>query len=539
MKLKFLFSFLIAGAAVASAQGFKDGVQYYRADQPEEAEIILTRTLSEPSTDISTAKYYLGQIAVQGKKFDLAKKLFEEGIAANPENGFNYVGLGELALSQGNASAAADFFKQARQYGKKDAVMITDIARAYYNADPEKYAKDIEKTLKDAKKANKNCPAIYILEADMLAPKSAGDAAGYYEMAMSLDPEVEHPEAYVKYARTYFPVSSKFAIEGIKRLVELRPQSALAQRELAEKYYDNEQFGLAAEQYGKYIQNPNHFKRDETRYALLLFFSKKYDESLALTRKLLAEDPNNFYMKRLEFIDLAAMEKNEEAAEKGAKFIASKGEFTPNDLTTYGDVLLRLGQDSLAMVQYESAVKLAPDRPDLLETLSEAYTSAKMYDKAVDAQLRYIEANPEHSTNDLMVLARRYQNAAATTDMEDPRRAEYVKKGTEVLNIVNERVPGNYQVLITKARMQLIGNNNEINEESLPTFLEVLAALDADPDNATKRKNDYSFILNSLGKYYLSQKDIDNTRLYFGRMLEINPDNADLRTFVESLTPDK
>lgn len=539
MKLKFLFSFLIAGAAVASAQGFKDGVQYYRADQPEEAEIILTRTLSDPATDISTAKYYLGQIAVQGKKFDAAKKFFEEGIAANPENGFNYVGLGELALNQGNPSAAADFFKQARQYGKKDAVMITDIARAYYNADPEKYAKEITKTLNDAKKADKNCPAIYILEADMLAPTSVGDAAGYYEMAMSLDPEVDYPEAYVKYARTYFPVSRKFAIDGIKRLVELRPQSALAQRELAEKYYENEQFGAAAEQYGKYIQNPNHFKRDETRYALLLFFSKKYDESLALTRKLLAEDPANFYMKRLEFVDLAAMEKNEEAAEKGAAFIASKGEFTPNDFTTYGDVLLKLGQDSLAMVQYESAVNLAPDRADLLETLSEAYTAAKMYDKAVEAQERYIAANPEHATNDLMVLARRYQNAAATTDMNDPRRAEYVKKGTEVLNVVNERVPGNYQVLITKARMQLIGNNNEINEESLPTFLEVLAALDTDPENATKRKNDYSFILNSLGKYYLAQKDLDNTRLYFGRMLEINPDNADLRTFVESLNPDK
>lgn len=535
MKIKLFFSFLIAGASIASAQGFKDGVEYFRADQPEEAEIILTRTLSDPATDQSTAKYYLGQIALQGKKNDLAKKLFEEGIIANAQNGYNYVGLGALALAQGNDGAANDFFKQARQYGKKDATMLADIARAYYNTDPTKYAKEIQKTIAEAKKANKNCPAVFILEADMLAPTNVGDAAGYYEMAMNADPNVEHPEAYVKYARTYFPVSRQYAINGIKRLNELQPNSALAQRELAEKYYENDQFTLAAEQYGKYIQNPNHFKRDEQRYVGLLYFGSKYDQSLALARKILSEDPDNFYMKRMEFLNLAALQQNEDAAEKGAAFTALKGEFTPNDFTTYGEVLMALGQDSLAVAQYEAAVNLDPKRASLLSTLSDAYTSAKMYGKAAEAQERYIAANPDYATNDLMVLARRYQNAAATTPVEDPKRAEYVKKGLETLDIVDQRVPGNYQVLVTKARLQLIGDDNNVTDQSLPTFVEVLSVLDADPDNATKRKNDYSFVLNSLGKYYYGKKDIDNARLYFGRMADLFPENTDLRTFVDSL----
>lgn len=535
MKIKFLFSLLLAGSAVASAQGFKDGVEYFRADQPEEAEIILTRTISDPATDLSTAKYYLGEIALQKGKLVEAKTLFEEGIAANPQNGFNYVGLGELALRQGNNGVANDMFKQAKQLAKKDAVLLTDIARSYYNVDAQKYAKEITKALADAKKANKQCPAIYILEADMLAPVNVGEAAGYYEMAMSYDSANEHPEAYVKYARTYFPVSPKFAIEGIKRLVDLQPNSALAQRELAEKYYDNDQYTLAAEQYGKYIQNPNHFKRDEQRYVGLLFFGKKYDESLALARKILAEDPNNFYMKRMVMLNLAALEQNEEAAKVGADFMSSKGEFTSNDYTTYGEVLMNLGQDSLAIVQYETAVANAPERVNLLSTLSDAYTSAKMYGKAVDAQRRFIDANPDHSTNDLMVLARRYQNAAATTNDNPELRAQYVNKGVEVLDVVNNRVPGNYQVLITKARLQFIGDNNEVTDQSLPTFIEVLKMLDEDPQNVDKRKNDYSFIYNALGKYYLSKKDVDNTKYYFGKMLEIFPENNDLRTFIETL----
>ena len=43
MKAKLLFSLLVGGALSLSAQGFKDGVEYYRADQPEEAKIILER----------------------------------------------------------------------------------------------------------------------------------------------------------------------------------------------------------------------------------------------------------------------------------------------------------------------------------------------------------------------------------------------------------------------------------------------------------------------------------------------------------------
>ena len=37
MKSKLLFSLFLGSALGLSAQGFKDGVEYYRADQPEEA----------------------------------------------------------------------------------------------------------------------------------------------------------------------------------------------------------------------------------------------------------------------------------------------------------------------------------------------------------------------------------------------------------------------------------------------------------------------------------------------------------------------
>ena len=55
MKLKLVASLFLGSALGLSAQGFKDGVEYYRADQPEEAAIILNNTLGEAGTVQSTA----------------------------------------------------------------------------------------------------------------------------------------------------------------------------------------------------------------------------------------------------------------------------------------------------------------------------------------------------------------------------------------------------------------------------------------------------------------------------------------------------
>ncbi|MBD5228498.1 MAG: hypothetical protein HDS69_00395 [Bacteroidales bacterium] len=535
MKFKSLLALMLGAVAVSgSAQGFKDGVEYYRADQPEEAEIIINRTLNDAGTDKSMANFYLGKIAFARENYANAKNFFENGIALNADNGYNYVGLGEIALKEGNKSAAEDFFKQATKLSKKDAVLLSEIARAYYNADPVQYDKDIKKYIADARKADKDCPAIYILEADMLAPVNVGDAAGYYEMAMSAADGINYPEAFVKYARTYFPVNPNYAIDGLKKLLELQPNSALAQRELAEKYYDNDQLTMAADQYGKYIQNPNHFKRDEQRYVGLLYFGKKYDESNALAAKILAEDPDNFYMKRMRMLNFAALEQPENAIAEAEKFFSAKGEFVPNDYTTYGDMLIAAGQDSVGVLQYEKAVSLAPEKASLYKDLSQAYTAAKMYGKAAEAQQKYIDLDPEHTTNDLMILARRYQNAAATSEPETPEHENYSKKAVDAIEEVYKRVPDNLQVLTSRSRIYLIANNNKMNDDIEGQLVKIIEILDEDPANVKDRQQDYIFALNLLGQYNLS-KDREKAKEYYNRFLEINPENENLRSFVENL----
>jgi tetratricopeptide (TPR) repeat protein len=539
MKVKYLLCSVLLGSALSlsAQQGFKDGVEYYRADQPEEASIILNNTLNDAATDQATAYYYLGQIALQNGDKATAKANFEKGISLNVDNGYNYVGLGSLALANGNASSAASYFKDAKSRAKKDADLLTEIARAYFVADPVKYNTEIDKALADAKKAVKNAPAPFILEGDRVAKTNVGDAAGFYEMAAQFDTNLEHPEAYVKYARTYFHVNPQYAIDKLQELLNAQPNSALAQRELAEKYYDDNQLTRAAQQYEKYIQNPNSFKKDKQRLVGLLFFAKRYNESYDMASELLAEDPTNFYMQRLQFYNKKALGENEAAKASAEKlFNNPKADVNSQDCIQYGELLQDMGQDTLGVTYYEKAVALSPEKTSLLKELSGAYSTAKMYDKAADTMAKFIESEgADANPNDILQLARRYQNLAISymeTDTEATKTA--ADKALKTINQVIERVPDNPLVLNTKSDILRVAALGEVTDDVIAADKATLEVLNSDPSNLEKRKSIYKSIYTRLGNYYRTHGDNATAKDYFLKFYEIDP-SEELKQYIDTL----
>lgn len=536
MKSKILLTLLAGAALGASAQGFKDGVEYYRADQPEEAAIIIKNNLNEAGIDQASAYYFLGQIALKNGNKAEARNYFDKGLDVNPDNGYNYIGLGALALADGNASEASRYFKDAKSKAKKDPDVLTEIARAYFVADPVKYSDAITKALADAKKARKNAPAPFILEGDMLADTNAGEAAGMYEMAAQFDTDQTHPEAYVKYARTYFPVNATFAINKLKELLAQQPNSALAQRELAEKYYDNNQLTMAAEQYEQYIKNPNSFKKDKQRLVGLLFFAKRYPESYNLAGEILKDDPANFYMQRLQFYNKKAMGENEAAKAAAETLFANpKAELNAQDYSQYGDLLQEMGQDTLAVAAFEEAVKIDPKKTALLKDLSAAYNSAKMYEKAADTMQKYVDAMGEEvDPNDVFQLARRYQNLAIT-NMEGDQAAfdAAIAKAKATMEQVLALVPDNPLVLNTASDIIRTGNKGEVDQAVIDADMKTLAVLDADPANKEKRANIYRAIYSRLAPYYQKLKDIPTAKLYYEKYYEVDP-SPELRNFIDT-----
>lgn len=550
MKLKFVLALALFGSSVFAsyADGYKDGVEYFQAGQEENAEIVLLQTLDEAATDKAEAYYYLGWIELNKGNLDKASEYFELGVKANPEYAYNYVGKGAVALKKGNVDAAKDFFKEAEKINKKDAKIRVDIARAYYNADKVKYNKQWNDALKDAKKKDKKESAIYIFEGDVFADEQKyGDSAGYYEMAITFD--AERPIAYVKYANTYFRINPTVAIQKLEEIVAKNPNSALAQRELAEKYYENNQWTKAAEQYKNVIDNPNHFASDDERYVVLLYFGKNYQESLSRAQAQLQKTPTSFLMKRMVFLNQAALEQYAEAEKSAIDFFGSASAdnlLSSNDYTTYGDVLKKLGKEEEALGEYEKAVEINPDKVELLKDLSSAYStaatattdsvkaanyhlkSAKLYKKFID--------KGDYSTNDLFVLAGRYQNVIATA-LNDTLKSKAFEKANKVIDEVLERVPDDYRIAQRKARIALTYEGNDRSKGlAVAPYNQMMEILNNDTTiDESKKKEAFMEAYMYIAAHYLAIKDSATAKSYYLKYLELDPTNEALKKHIENM----
>ena len=540
MKIKIIAaSLLVLGASLSSmAQGYKDGIEYYKVGQFDNAKELLERNLNNASTDKSEAYYYLGQIALHNGKASEAKAFFDKGLAANAQNPYNLVGLGAIDLKAGNEKAAEENFKAARKLTKKDAKLETAIARAYYNVNPTDFAKDITKSINNARKWKAKDPDSYIFEGDTYADKEAwGDAAGQYELAMTYEPD--NVEAYVKYANTYFNVNPDMAIGRLEELLAKQPNSALVQRQLAEMFYKDNQGVKAAEQYGQYIKNPNHFIQDEVRYVQLLFFGNKYKESYDLATSIV-NDPsataeNVFYMRRMQLYNLVAIEDWVSAADAGKSFFAMAkpqgSVYEVRDYTDYAEALQKSGSPEEAVQAYEKAIELNPKNVELLRNLSDTYAAAKDYEKSAYYYQKVIDSNA-YKANDLYELAVCYYNVAVTTG-DETVKANAIGNARKYLADVNEQVPGNVRIVNQMARVEKLAEG-ENTGKAIPAYNELLKLLN-DKDDKSDYASMFISAYNYLATYYFNKGDKDAAKDYYKKWLEYDPENEALRNFVDQM----
>ncbi len=538
MKLRFLFSLMLGASLITNAQGgYQDGVDNYNAGRLDVAKVILNNTINDASTDKAVAYYYLGNIDYAEQNMAGAKDNFDKGVQANPAYPYNHIGLGQLALKAGDNDTAEELFDKATKTDKKNTALMAAVARAYWTVDPVTYAKDIEKLIKKAMKQSKNSEsAIYMLQGDMAAAQNPGEAAGLYEMAIEQDKQknIVNREAYVKYANVYIRHNPTLVIQKLEELNQLEPMSGLAQRELAEKYYDNNQMGRAWKQYEKYVQNPNHFRRDEQRYAGLLFSAKEYNKSIEWANKVLAEDPSVYQMNRILMLNYDALGQDSIAVEYGKKlFSYPNASLVANDYIVYGDVLSKAKLSADAVAIYEKAIELNPDKPELLTKLSAVYQNAGDEEKAVETMKRYLDTG-KATTNDYFNMARRYMSLARKLEKGTPERIEACDEGLKYVETVIERAPNNPLPYYTKATLLFTKNDDVPNAETAAAYEKELECLNADPTNAERNKPYYIGAYYILGSYYVTA-DKEQAKLYYKKYLDLKPEDETIKKIYEDL----
>lgn len=549
MKLKGILTLCFAGFAMSAlAQTHVEGAEYYKADQFDNAKELLLRSLNNAGTDKAVSDYYLGMIALRDKKNSEAQKYFEEGMQLNPEYAYNYVGAGTLALLNGNTKEAERLFKEAESHAKKDASLQIAIARAYDMADPVANEKQITKRVEKARKQDMQNPDIYIFEGDQAAEKKDwGDAGAKYEMAANYNANAS--DAYVKYANLFTMVNPPYAIDMLKKLLSVNPNSALGQRELANAYYNAKDYKNAANEYGKYVQNPSHFKQDENRYAFLLFYGGDYQKGYDYATKLLQADPKNFTAQRYQFMNAAQLESMKDQLLPMAEALyqthldnPAENKFAAIDFTLIADELAKAKRADEAVAVLEEAIKEMPDNATFNKDLAMKYVDMNNITKAAEAFRDYV-AKVDQGEPD---ASQQYNNCnqqatfsfyAAVENKDNPEKAkEFFDEVLANAAKMEQLSPDNYKpkMLQGDVAKQTAATEDLATTAAQPKYEEAVALLEASP-NPERYARDAKTLYMYLGNYYIHKDDVAKAKEYYNKFLALDPNNEPVRKYVESL----
>ena len=543
MKAKFFFASMLMACAtlVATAQSYKDGIDFYKIGKLDDAQELLERNLDNASNK-AEAYYYLGQVAFDKRDLSLAKSYYDKGIQANAQYAYNYVGQGAVALKNGDAKTAENLFKQAEKLAKKNPKVAIAIAEAYYQTDPNAYTKQIEKQKQNAFKWNSDDPDYYIFVGDDFGNKKEwGQAAGQYELAFQREPA--NIESRVKFANVDFFLNENRAVQALEELLTLVPNSALVQRELAEKYYEAKEIpnnvAKALEHYGAYYNNPNHFAKDEVRYAQLLWMNKEYDKAVDVCNGLIATDgfsANKFFGYRLKLYSQCSKQDWEAAANTGAEFFAlPENATTPymaSDYSQYATALNNANRGAEAVATFEKAVEQFPNDKNIRNQLISFYNKNKDYDKAAALRQQVIDGG-NYTTTDLYYLAGAYCRVAENAT-DDAAKQEAIAKAQTAAKAALAKEPNDIANLYMDARVSVLAENNEFKGGALNSYQKLVSVLDANP--GTEDANYYYKVAyRYMATYYLKQGQRDVAKQYYQKWLTLEPENQELRNLVEKL----
>lgn len=457
-----LVSALLSVGAVltpALAQNYADGIEYFKSGQPDRAKIILDRTIDDSETQKAESYYYLGEIAFPTSK-DSAQMYYQKGIEADPTFPLNYIGVGKVTMGKPLANdeksikaaikAGEKQMKMAfnaTKAAKKDPAVALAFVKAYYDnglsyeAAKEKY---YESHLADY-------APYYVFLGDIEVPgENWGEACKNYELAFSWY-DTTCVEAYIKFAGIYFRINPDIAIDNVLTLLNMRPNSAIAQRELAESYYRADKFNEAVKAYETYMKNPTAFDSDRPRHAALLYYDKQYDASITLVESLMEKYPDNLMLKRLALYNYYELQDYTSAIKAAEKLFATPdAKFNSRDYVQYGKLLLDLGKADDAVANLEKAIEIEPERTENYKELETACAKAGKYMRRAEVHEMYIkqlEAKEQNKTQDYFVGGRYYYMAAARAYQAGDTLNTRIgaTKADSLFAIVTENAPEDYR----------------------------------------------------------------------------------------------
>ena len=534
MKRNFLFIILTFITVNLAAAEPAQGISYYKAGFPQVAKPLLLNELATDSLTRSETCFYLGNIYFGENKPDSAAIYFKKGLIGKQVNVLNTIGLAMLKVKSNPKEADLDIQSVLKlSTSKKNPDYFIAAANAYlFNGMTQEATNYLEK----AKSIKLKYPGVAVLAGDIdLANKNVGQSCSNYELAILYDANCK--EAYIKYARAYKNVNYKLAIEKLNDLKAKQPSFLLADRELADIYYANNDFEKAAELYGNYLKSGNSDVGDLTKYAMTIFLNNDYAKSLEIAKMGLQKDPLNPAFNRLAMYNNVSL-KNYDEAIKYADIFFNKShnpDISYYDYTYYGQALRSTKQFDLAIVQFQNALKLDSTQIGFWKDISDMYAEKPDYTNAISNYLIYMKHLPQEkiSADNLVALGKMYYSLG-----KDDKTAMDIKKisllkADTLFAQTAAMEPTNYRGNMWRARTNFELDPETTNGLAKPYYEQTITLVES--------KNDvrYNPVIiecsRYLGYYFFLKKDYSQSKLYWNKILALDPKDATASKAIEGI----
>lgn len=554
---KSLLTILFAGASVAApvlAQDVQTALKDIDAERFTKAGQSLTQLASSaPSAD---NQFYLGYYYLKTGQADQAKAAFEKGAAADAKNQLNNIGLAGVALMKKDRATAKTLIDNAigQTKSKNQDVLIrgaemytlseqtNDPAEALRlltiadEKDKKNERADIEMTMGDA----------YFLKND------GGNAITKYENALVISPSLA--EANYKIGRLFLRGKNYVkAQELFKLAIQNDAEFAPTYRAYADALANSRAYKSAAQNYELYVQKSGTTDPEQLLdIARYKFLAEDYQGAITYLDQLKGKI-NNPIIDRMYGWANTALGKNPEAVESLTRFISTAPQKVMSDDykylgRAYGQLKTPQG-DSLSIVNLEKA---APDdtMQNLYREIAQKYYEMKRYDKAATYYAQTIKKDKSPKNNDYLnnALANYQYGFRVGRDSLNPMtdtaqirlmkrqyflRADsaFAQMAQQVEKTAGETYPLAYYYRGQSTYYAYPSAVSLSTGAAVPHYEKFIEMATAETDSTKKQTYQKNLVTSYkfLASYNLAKKDDAKAKEYFNKVLEIDPNDADVQ----------
>ncbi len=563
---KVMLATLFMGAAAfvpALGQDIQTGLRDLEAERIPKAE----QTFRQLATSAPTAdnQFYLGYFLLKTGKTDEAKAVFEKGMATDPKNQLNNVGLAGVALAKKDLNTAKAKTDEAIAATKgKNGDVLYRAGEMYTLFEGAKGANDPARAIefldraKVLDKKNTNVEIPMTLGDAYTLKNEGGPAVSRYEDVIDgplagASSNTTKAEANAKIGQLFLR-SKQYAKsqEYFEKAIAADPEFAPTYRTYADALVGSRAYKKASSVYDTYVTKSGT-KDPELllNVAKYYFLAGDHQKSLDYLDKLKGQvkDP---IIDRMTGWSSLALGRNDQAVTSLNQFISTApAKVIFDDYKYLGRAYGQLGTpegDSLSIVNIEKA---APQdtTENLYKEIADKYFSAKRYDKASDYFKKAIANDKKPTSNDYLKLGlANYQygfqitKTVADTAQQRTLKKQYFTQSDSAFAKVAEMVEKDGKTYplayYYRGQSNYYANPREqvlASGAPVPFYERFIEQAKAETDSV--KKESYRKYLITSYKYLVSnsiaKKDDAKAKEYATKVLELDPNDKDAKEYLE------